>query len=275
MCNTIQLFEHVRPPIKWAGGKTQLLSQFQSLFPSKFTYYLEPFLGGGAVFFHLQPHKAYLSDNNSELINFYIIVRDNLELLVKDLKKHVNEKDYFYKVRKLNPTSISSVERASRFLFLNKTAFNGLYRVNSKGGFNAPFGYYDNPKILDIDNLHAVSLLLQGVSIRKADFGEVLDFAEEDSFIYMDPPYVPLSDTANFTGYTANSFNLNDQKRLADVFRKLDNKGCLVMLSNSNTQIVRDLYEGYNISEVQARRAINSRGDKRGPITELVVRNYG
>lgn len=263
-----------RPPVKWAGGKGQLLAQLEPLFPEGFQNYHEPFVGGGAVFFYLLPKKASLIDNNKELINFYLVVRDNLEALLQDLPRHINEKSYYYKVRALNPEEMDPVKRASRFLFLNKTSFNGLWRVNRKGEFNVPFGYYKKPRIIDEPNLRLVSSTLQDTEITLGDFALVLEKAQRGDFIYFDPPYHPLSETSSFTSYTAKDFGEEDQKRLADVFRTLDQRGCLVMLSNSDTPFIRELYDSYNISIVKARRAINCRSNKRGPVNELVVRNF-
>ncbi len=264
-----------KPPVKWAGGKTGLIPQFEPLFPKKeFTLYAEPFVGGGAVFFHLLPSKSILIDSNEELINFYLVVRDNLEELLTDLKNHKNRKEHYYSIRALDPQALSPVERASRFLYLNKTAYNGLWRVNSQGKHNVPFGRYKNPKIVDEVNLRLVSEALRAADVLCDDFSRVLDFARAGTFVYLDPPYYPLSDTANFTGYTADAFGAQDQERLAGVFRELDRRGCLVMLSNSDTPFIRQLYSGYDIQVVYARRAINCRADRRGPITELVIRNY-
>lgn len=263
-----------RPPVKWAGGKGQLLTQLEPLFPKGFQNYHEPFVGGGAVFFYLLPEKASLIDNNKELINFYLVVRNNLEELLQDLPRHVNERSYYYKVRALDPERMDPVKRASRFLFLNKTSYNGLWRVNRKGEFNVPFGNYKKPKIIDEPNLRLVNSILQHTEIKLGDFALVLERAQEGDFIYFDPPYHPLSETSSFTSYTAKDFGEEDQRRLADLFRTLDQRGCLVMLSNSDTPFIRELYDSYDISVVKARRAINCRSDKRGPVNELVIRNF-
>lgn len=264
----------IKPPLKWAGGKTQLIQQFIPLLPSNIESYAEPFFGGGAVFFALRPFKAFLMDNNQELINFYTVVRDHLEDLIDDLKKHVNTAEYYYRIRALDLSKLSNVERASRFLYLNKTGYNGLWRVNRQGKHNVPYGRYKNPHIFNEDNLKKVSEALANADIRCCDFAHVLDVAETGMFIYMDPPYHPLSETANFTSYTADAFNEDDQRRLADVCRQLDKMGCFVMISNSDTPFIRDLYDGFNITAVSARRAINCRADRRGPVNELVIRNY-
>lgn len=264
----------LKPPIKWAGGKRQLLGQLEPLFPVRYNLYLEPMLGGGAVFFYLTPARAILIDNNPELINFYQVVQKDLERLMDNLKQHHNSSEYYYHIRSLDSDMLDPVSRASRFLFLNKTGFNGLWRVNKKGHYNVPFGKYKNPIILDEANLIAVNRQLQLTTIILGDFSEALQYAEAGDFIYFDPPYQPLSDTANFTAYTRESFYEKDQKRLALVFGQLDKRGCQVMLSNSDTPLIRKMYQEYDIQEVQARRAINSKGDKRGAVTELVIRNY-
>lgn len=264
-----------KPPVKWAGGKSQLILQFGPLFPQKeYDLYIEPFVGGGAVFFHLLPPKAVLIDRNDELINFYLVVRDNLEALLQDLKKHENTAEYYYRIRALDPGHLTSVERASRFLYLNKTGYNGLWRVNSQGKHNVPFGRYKNPKIVDEPNLRLVSEALKRAEIICDDFSRVLDCTEPGAFVYLDPPYHPLSETAKFTSYTPDAFGQDDQQRLAEVFRELDRKGCLVMLSNSDTLFIRELYKGYDVQVVYAKRAVNCRADKRGPVSELVIRNY-
>ncbi len=264
-----------RPPVKWAGGKGQLLEQFETLFPTtRYKLCIEPFVGGGAVFFHLQPKKAVLIDSNEELINFYLVVRDHMEELLVDLRKHENKAAYYYQIRALQPEELSPVERASRFLYLNKTGYNGLWRVNRQGRHNVPFGRYKNPKIVDEPNLYLVSKTLKKAKIICGDFSLILKHAKPGAFVYFDPPYHPLSALANFTSYTADSFNEKEQIRLAEVFRELDRMGCLLMLSNSDTELVRELYKGYDIRTVWARRNINCRPDSRGPIAELVIRNY-
>jgi DNA adenine methylase len=274
-CSGVLSFsKQAKPPIKWAGGKTQLLSQLRPLFPEGFNLYLEPFVGGGAVFFDLQPNRAVLIDSNYELINFYQVVKNNLEELLRDLKKHKNSKEYYYKIRSLDPDQMDSIERASRFLYLNKTCFNGLWRVNKRGQFNVPFGRYKNPNYRDKENLCMVSAALQNAEIICDDFSIVLDYVSLGDFVYLDPPYHPLSKTANFTNYTEEPFDEQDQMRLVEVFRELDARNCNVMLSNSDTEFIRSLYKGYDIKTVYAKRAINSKGDKRGPVKELVIRNY-
>ena len=269
------------PFLKWAGGKGQLLTQFADLYPRRIERYVEPFVGGAAVFFDLRARfelrAAALSDNNDELINCYTVVRDRVEELIELLaqhkrRHHAQHPDYYYKMRDTVPRD--PVRRAARLIYLNKTCYNGLYRVNSRGQFNVPIGRYRNPPICDPDLLRRASAALQGVELRVCDFAAWLDEAQPGDFFYIDPPYFPLSKTANFTAYTHGGFGLEEQVRLAGFVRQLDARGCLVMVSNSDTQVIRDLYAGLRITTVTARRAINSNGARRGPTNELVITNY-
>ena len=267
------------PFIKWAGGKKQLLGQIDKYLPKNFIRYLEPFVGGGALFFYLLPNRVILIDNNEGLINCYRVIQNKIGELINSLKKHKNEKNYFYKIRSIDRIpeefkKLSAVERASRTMFLNKCCFNGLYRVNSKGEFNVPFGKYENPKFCDEKNLLAVNTVLKGVQIINGDFKECLELAEKDDFIYFDPPYQPVSTTANFTSYTKENFNKMDQVRLFKVYEELDNRGCKVMLSNSYNEFILDLYKKYDLKTVYAKRAINSDASGRGQIKEVLIINY-
>jgi DNA adenine methylase len=265
------------PFLKWAGGKSQLLSQMDPYFPKKYGKYFEPFLGGGAVFFHLRPAKAILADSNPDLVNAFQIVRDHPETLMEALDRHAEfrlRENHFYAVRARDVSSLSPVERAARTIFLNKTCFNGLYRVNSNGGFNVPWGGYKNPSLYDRENILSAGVLLRAKTILLADYRTVCARAREGDFVYLDPPYHPLSETSGFTSYTKEDFGDRDQKTLAQTFRKLDKRGCLVMLSNSPTPLVRSLYEGFHGEVLKAKRAINSKGTGRGPIDELLVMNY-
>lgn len=268
--------------LKWAGGKLQLIEQFENLFPPDFCNYYEPFIGSGAVFFYLKskskPNKVILSDTNEELINCFAVVRDKpselIEVLLNHRKRH--SKQYYYEMRDLESDRLDSVSRAARMIYLNKTCFNGLYRVNSKGEFNVPFGDYKNPSIFDRNTLYRASQMLQDADLRVMTFDKVLDFAGKDDFVYFDPPYIPLSKTSSFTRYSKSEFSIKEQNQLSEVFRALDSMGCFVMLSNSDHSLIRELYRDYdkNIVVVRAKRKINSVGSKRGAINEIVVTNY-
>lgn len=264
----------IRPLVKWAGGKSGLLQQFLPLFPKRVNCLLEPFVGGGAVFFHLRPSKAVVADKNEELINFYRVVRDQPEQLLADLEKHTNSSDYYYQIRSLDPACLNKIQRASRFLYLNKFGYNGLWRVNSRGLHNVPYGRYQNKKMVDEKNLFRASAALRGAEIKCGDFTPILEEAGPGTFVYLDPPYHPLSGTAKFTSYTAQPFGVEEQRRLEKAFRSLNHRGCMVMLSNSDTPFIRDLYSDFCIQTVTARRAINCRAEGRGLVTELVIRNY-
>jgi DNA adenine methylase len=265
------------PFVKWAGGKGQLLAQLEPFFPPPGSYhrYFEPFLGGGAVFFHLQPRRAVLSDLNDELINAYEVIRDHLSELIESLRKHRDNTEYFYWVRSLLPDRLSPVQRASRFIFLNKRCYNGLYRVNSKGLFNVPIGRYKHPpRIFDEDNLQAISCLLRNAELRVVSYELVLERAGAGDFVYLDPPYQPLSATANFTRYTKASFDEADQARLAEVLQELDRRGARFLLNNHDTRQLRRMYSGFHIGVATANRMINSRADRRRGVAELIVTNY-
>ncbi|MNK84153.1 Modification methylase DpnIIA [compost metagenome] len=262
------------PFLKWAGGKGRLLAQYQPLFPQSFERYFEPFVGAGAVFFHLNPAEAHISDVNPELVNAYTIIRDQVDALIEILGGYQHDRDFYYALRAQDPNTLAPAERAARIIYLNKTCFNGLYRVNRRGQFNVPFGDYKNPRILDEAGLRAASAALQGVSVMHQGFDAVLAEAKSGDFVYFDPPYHPLSPTASFTSYAADDFGPEDQIRLAAVFRRLDAKGVKLMLSNSDTPFIRDLYEGFHIQQVWAPRAINRDATKRQGVAEVVVTNY-
>ncbi len=269
--------------VKWAGGKGQLIEQFEPLFPQKFNNYLEPFVGSGAVFFYImqkiKPKEAVISDINEELMNTYEIIKNDVERLIVELKQHkeyhvAEGKKYYLTIRSTDSKELPKLEVAARFIYLNKTCFNGLYRVNSQGKFNVPMGSYKNPDIIQEQKLLLISKLLANVSIRTMSFEKVLDLAEKGDFVYLDPPYYPLKKGKSFTTYTKEVFLEQEQKKLADVFRKLDKKGCLLMLSNSDTDFIKELYSDFNIKIVKAKRSINCDGSKRGLINEVVVTNY-
>jgi len=276
--------EKPKPFVKWVGGKRQLLAQFRLMnlyppekFDPKTGKYFEPFVGGGAVFFDLLPETAYLSDLNNELVITYNVIKNDVENLIKSLKKHKLDKEYFLKIRAQNPEKLSDLNTASRFIYLNRTCFNGMYRVNSKGGFNVPFGKYTNPFICDENNLRKASKALKNVEIKKQDYRKVLKKAKKGDFVYFDPPYYPVSKTASFTSYTSETFLDKEQTELRDTFVELRKRGCFVMLSNSDTPFINKIYseiKGVRITKVQAGRAINSDASKRGKITEVLVTNY-
>ncbi|WP_019503313.1 DNA adenine methylase [Pleurocapsa sp. PCC 7319] len=267
-----------KPFVKWVGGKTQLLPELTSRIPCNFSKYFEPFAGGGALFFHMQPEQSILIDINEELTNTYRVIKYQTEELIADLKRHIYEKDYYYQIRNVDRTdeykSWSDVQRASRLIYLNKSCFNGLYRVNSKGEFNTPMGRYKNPKIVDEINLRACSQALQKAQIINGSFLEVEEQVNRDDFVYFDPPYAPLNATSNFTGYSQNGFDLQMQSSLKNLCDRLDAKGVRFMVSNSNAPLILDLYSNYKIEFVYANRAINSQGDKRGKIPEVIISNY-
>lgn len=274
-----------RPFIKWAGGKGQLLKQYEPFLPQTSWQggYFEPFLGSGAVFFHLRGRGLFghyrLGDGNRELVGCYLAVRDQLAGLVDCLAEHYTRHgpDHYYRVRQWDREPswehASPIDRAARLIYLNKTCYNGLWRVNRQGQFNTPLGRYPNPRILDESRLQAASCALQNVELAAEDFAAVLDHADAGDFVYFDPPYVPVVNNG-FTHYSALSFGEAEQRRLADTFAALDRQGCRVMLSNSDTPLVRELYREFRVETVTARRMINSAAAQRGPISEVVVMNY-
>lgn len=273
-----KLEKETYPIVKWVGGKRQLMFELLKNMPKSCNRYFEPFIGGGALFFELQPENAYISDMNEELINLYSVVRDNVYELISDLNKHEVSKEYFLEIRNLDRTdeykNLSNVQRASRFIYLNRTCFNGLYRVNSQGQFNVPYGNYKNPRIVDENNLLNCSELLKNTEIKCADFSEILTKVKKGDFVYFDPPYVPLNETSSFTSYTKDGFDMDMQFKLREVCDELDSMGVMFMLSNSDTKFVNELYSNYEIKKVFASRAVNANAEGRGKITEVLVRNY-
>lgn len=271
----------VSPVVKWVGGKRQIISEIKKYVPRKLGTYHEPFVGGGAVLFELQPTKAVVNDINGELINVYEVIRGDLEALISDLKTHINTEEYFYSIRERDRNKelyaeFTPVQRASRLIYLNKTCYNGLFRVNRAGEFNTPFGYYKNPNIVNEATLKAVSTYFKKAQITFLcqDFGLVLAGAKKGDFVYLDPPYDPVSDTSSFTGYDKGGFAQLEQKRLKAVCDGLHARGVRFLLSNSSTEFIRELYAEYRIEIVQAKRAINSKADKRGEVDEVLVMNY-
>lgn len=273
----------VRPFVKWVGGKRQLLSDINRLRPKKFNTYFEPFIGGGAVLLHLQPSVARVADVNEELVNLYKVIRDQPEDLIIDLNKHKNTEEYFYEIRALDRDTdaykkLTNVERASRVIFLNKTCFNGLYRVNNSGEFNAPFGRYKNPAINDKDTIRAVHryLATNDFQVTNQDFEKCVQEAKKGDFVYFDPPYDPVSSSANFTGYSRGGFDRSDQERLRNVCDELHSKDVKFMVSNSSTDFIKKIYSEYPEPHiVKAKRAINSNGNDRGNVDEVIICNYG
>ncbi|MEK7865266.1 MAG: DNA adenine methylase [Planctomycetota bacterium] len=264
-----------RPFLKWAGGKTQLLPELLAHIPAEFGRYHEPFVGSGALFFALRARglaaRASLSDANRPLIEAYKSIRDDVEGVIAALSAHKNEEERFYEVRGLDPATLPPAERAARILYLNRTCFNGLYRENRSGQFNVPFGRYANPRICDEVNLRAVARSLKGVSISLRGYARVRTVAKPGDLVYFDPPYQPVSTTSSFTAYDRHGFGEEDQRRLRDVFAELATRGVRVLLSNSDTPRVRELYAAFRLDRVWASRSINSRGDRRGKVAEVIV----
>lgn len=280
-----QILVTPKPFVKWAGGKRQLIPILHQNLPESFGTYYEPFLGGGALLFHIltdkNGQKCSISDLNSDLVLSYTTIRDRIDALISSLKSHEknyqkDSKSYYYSVRESNPRT--EVEKTSRLIFLNRTCFNGLYRVNSKGKFNVPLGKYTNPNIVNEENLHAVSSILQTsrISIKCRDFESVLRDAKKGDLVYFDPPYQPVSSTANFTSYTTKDFTYDDLTRLAELCLKLDSKGCNVLLSNSDSKEVSDIFskKPWKITRIEANRSINSNSKKRTGHFELLIKNY-
>lgn len=280
-----QILSTPKPFVKWAGGKRQLIPILNQNLPESFGTYYEPFLGGGALLFHIlaerDGQKCSISDLNSDLVLSYVTIRDKIDDLILSLKSHEKnyQKDssrYYYSVRDTNPKS--DVEKTSRLIFLNRTCFNGLYRVNSKGKFNVPLGKYTNPNIVNEENLRSVSHILKKskVSVNCRDFAAVLRDAKKNDLVYFDPPYQPVSNTANFTSYTNKDFTFDDLERLAELCNNLDSKGCKVLLSNSDSKEVAKMFSNktWKISRIPANRAINSNSKNRTGHFELLIKNY-
>lgn len=273
---------HAAPVVKWVGGKRQLLPQILPLIPKRMSAYCEPFLGGGAVLFALQPRRALVNDLNQDLITVYRVIKENADALIEHLSRHENTPEYFYRIRDLDRdreayAALSDVEKASRLLYLNKTCYNGLFRVNASGAFNSPYGHYRRPNIVNEQTIRGVSRYFNSCDITffSEDFAAVLDRVPRGGFVYLDPPYDPVSDTASFTGYNRGGFGREEQVRLKACCDALTARGVKFLLSNSATPFIRELYSSYHVSIVQARRAVNSVASRRGAIEEVLVRNYG
>jgi DNA adenine methylase len=279
MVYTHRVMYEPSPFLKWVGGKGQLLARLLGIFPTSMHTFYEPFIGGGAVFFALAKREAFqravINDINQELMDAYRIVRDFPEDLISQLKKLKYDPDVFDQLRRVDVSRYSPVRRAARTIYLNKTCFNGLYRVNKSGQFNVSFGKFSNPSIYNEAILRSDARALEMfVWLQSIDFEESCSTAVPGDLVFLDPPYVPLNDTSYFTSYTKSGFGIKEQERLAAMFRTLSTKNVQVVASNSNSPIVRELYKGFHFTEVQAKRCVNSKGDKRGPITELIITNY-
>lgn len=283
MAKAIQKNILIMPVVKWAGGKRQLLEKIRESLPKQFSTYYEPFFGGGALLFDMQPQKAIINDLNGDLISAYEVIKNNSDKLLEILKEHeeLNNEEYFYTVRDMDRKSIeysklTNIEKAARLIYLNKTCFNGLFRVNSSGQFNTPYGRYKNPNIVNEPIIKAVSKYFNEneIKILSVDFELAIKDTKEGDFVYLDPPYDPISNTSSFTGYNEIIFNKSEQERLKKVCDELNKKGVKFLLSNSATDYIKDLYKDYNIEIVKAKRSINCNGLKRGDIDEVLVRNY-
>ena len=269
------------PMLKWVGGKRQLLSDIVPMIDKNSPMYVEPFIGGGAVLFNMQPSRAIINDYNQELINVYMTVRDNLDELLEELKVHEenNSADYYYEIRALDREDalrhMSNVQKAARVIYLNKTCYNGLYRVNSAGQFNSPYGRYKNPNIVNEAVLKAISKYFNSneITILNGDYKRVLENLDQDAFVYLDPPYMPISSSSSFTGYTEGGFGYNSQVELKEECDKLNERGIRFVQSNSDCEEIRELYKDYCIKTVKAKRSINSVGNKRGEINEVLIYN--
>ena len=273
----------VSPVVKWVGGKRQLLDDILPSFPERFGTYFEPFFGGGAVLFARQPKKALINDLNADLIRVYIAIRDNPEELIAELKKFENSKECFYAQRELDRNKVvfeklSDIQKAARLIFLNKTCYNGLYRVNSAGEFNTPFGAYKNPNIVNETTIMAVHSYLSKneIAITQGDYSSAVESAKKGDFVYFDPPYDPVSTSAAFTGYNEGGFDKEEQIRLRDLCLTLVKKGVYVMVSNSATEFIKGLYSDpcFRIKIVKAKRNVNSVATKRGEVDEVLITSY-
>ncbi|HHG7761428.1 TPA: DNA adenine methylase [Streptococcus pneumoniae] len=272
----------LQPFTKWTGGKRQLLPVIRELMPKTYNRYFEPFVGGGALFFDLAPKDAVINDFNAELINCYQQIKDNPQELIEILKVHqeYNSKEYYLDLRSADRDEridmMSEVQRAARILYMLRVDFNGLYRVNSKNQFNVPYGRYKNPKIVDEELISAISVYLNNnqLEIKMGDFEKAIVDVRTGDFVYFDPPYIPLSETSAFTSYTHEGFSFADQVRLRDAFKRLSDTGAYVMLSNSSSALVEELYKDFNIHYVEATRTNGAKSSSRGKISEIIVTNY-
>lgn len=276
--------KELKPVLKWVGGKRQLLNEIVPMIPDDYSVYVEPFVGGGAVLLKTQSEQAIISDYNEELINMYNVIKKYPDELIELLTKYkeLNSKDFFYKLRGLDRDNnvysiLSETDKAARTIYLNKTCFNGLYRVNSKGEFNAPYGKYKNPDIINANTIHNISKYFNEnhIQILCSDYKDILKNLDDNKcFVYLDPPYFPMSKTSAFTSYTKDGFDENKQVELKNMCDELDKKGIRFLQSNSDCEFIRRLYKDYKIKTVQAKRSINSNGNKRGKVNEVLIYNY-
>jgi len=271
----------VAPLLKWAGGKRQLLPEIEKHMPNRFSTYYEPFMGGGAVCFYLQANQAVINDSNVELVNLYNVVKNKPDELIEELQQHQNTAEYFYHIRSWDRDKeiyqgLTDVVRASRLIFLNRTCYNGLFRVNRAGQFNVPFGRYKNPNIINETTIRAIHHYFSknAIQILNTDFAQALTSVTQNDFVYFDPPYDPLSQSASFTSYTHGGFDRKEQERLKHVCDELNEKGVRFLLSNSATDFIQNLYSDYEVQLINAKRAINSKADGRGVVSEVLVKNY-
>lgn len=270
----------LKPILKWVGGKRQLLTEIKKYIPDEYNTYIEPFFGGGAVLFDIKPKKAVINDINDEIINVYKTIKDNPKELIKKLKTYKNEEDVYYEIRNLDRTdkynTLSNIEKASRIIYLNRTCFNGLYRVNSKGQNNVPYGKYKNPTICDEKNINNISSYFNknNVEIKNLDFEKVLELAKEGDFVYLDPPYDPLTETASFVSYSKDGFDRKDQERLKKYCDLLTKNNVKFLLSNSSTDFIKELYKDYTIIEVNATRNISADTKGREKVKEVLIKNF-
>ena len=272
-----------KPFVKWAGGKRQIMPEIKKYVPENYDTFYEPFVGGGAVFFELAPKKAVINDYNSELMNVFECIKDEVKFdkMCTELNHHEanHSEEYYYQVRNIDRdvkkyNKLADYKKAARTIYLNKACFNGLYRVNSKNEFNVPFGKKEKVNTYEGQNLGVVHCILNfnDIKLLSTDFEEAVKDAKKGDFVYLDPPYD--SDTSTFNDYTENGFNKDEQRRLAILFKELSDRGCYVMLSNHNTILVNELYKDYNIHVIKAKRNINANGKKRGKVEEVIITNY-
>jgi DNA adenine methylase len=262
----------INPILKWAGGKRQLIPELKKYIPTKFNKYIEPFFGGGALFFHLAYNNSIINDNNPEIINLYQEVSKRPKLIIEELEKYKNNEKFFYALRNSSPKT--SIKKAARTIFLNRTCFNGLYRVNKKGQFNVPYGKSQNINFVDKKNLLLASKILKKTKIYNLDYKFIMQkFCKKKDFVFLDPPYLPISKYSDFKRYTKEQFHLNDHIELSEHYKELDKKGCYLILTNSNNEIINKLYREYKIRIIKTKRNINSNGLKRTG-EDIIITNF-